>query len=131
MKKIYRIGTKQDFTYKNSKLHKLIFEFKDGDYYVVRNVKYIYANNREEAKEKYEKWFFRKDEYITVGWGDWYMWSDGADCMMSEKCINITSTKIVSINEDEDVNVNIETLKKSMQAENFKEWWFDDRSIKE
>lgn len=123
MKKIYTIGTKQNFTYS-------IFNFfgkniKTEEHWVVRNVKYIYANNEKEAKEKYEKWFFREYEAITIGWGNWYCDSGDVSLMMNEKCINITSTKIVYF--DEDINANIETLKEHMQAENFKEWWFDNQ----
>ena len=132
MKKIYRVGTKQDFTYKPSKKFNafIIGDFKAGEYWIVRNVKYIYANDREEAKEKYKKWFF-KEQQITYGWGNWYIISDGVNSMMDERNIDITSTEIVSIREDDGINENIETLKEHMQAENFKEWWFDDCNAKE
>lgn len=123
MKKIYKIGTKQDFTYAIIKFFKKVI--KTEEHWVVRNVKYIYANDKEEAREKYERWFFREHKAITKGWGDWYLESDGASVMMNESCINITSTKIVLIDEDKDININLETLKEHMQAENFKEWWFD------
>ena len=122
MKKIYTIGTKQSFTY--SILNFFNKNIKTEEHWVVRNVKYIYANDKEEAIEKYERWFFREYKAITKGWGDWYLESDGVDIMMNESRINITSTEIVLIDEDKDININLETLKNHMQAENFKEWWF-------
>lgn len=125
MKKIYTIGTKQNFTYS-------IFNFfgkniRTEEHWVVRNVKYIYANNKEEAKEKYEKWFFVEHRAVLGGWGDWYRDSGNISLMMNEECVNVTSTKIVLIDEDKDINVNLETLKERMQAEDFKEWWFDNQ----
>lgn len=123
MKKIYRIGTKQEFTYKNHFLFKKFDKFEE--HWVVRNVKYIYANNKEEAADKYEEWFFRKYKSIISDWGNWYSCSDGVDIMMDENSIDITSTSIVAIDAEKDINVNLETLKENMQAENFREWWFD------
>lgn len=122
MKKIYTIGTKQSFTYAVLKFFNKII--KTEEHWVVRNVKYIYANNEEEAVEKYKKWFFYMPKRITHGWGDWYMESEGANVMMNENRVNITSTQIVFIDE-ENIDINFETLRKHMQAENFKEWWFD------
>lgn len=125
MKKIYKIGTKQDFTYATIKFFKKVI--KTEEHWIVRNVKYIYADNKEEAKEKYEKWFFYEPKEIISGWGNWYWKSEGASVMMNENRINITSTKIVVVNAEEDVNVSFDILRENMQAENFKEWWFDEQ----
>lgn len=121
MKRIYKIGTRQDFTYATIKFFKL--NIKTEDHWIVRNVKYIFASNPEEAREKYEKWFYWDYKKITMGWGDWDARSNGVSVMMNENRINITSNTIVLIDECEDIDVNIETLKENMQAENFKEWW--------
>lgn len=130
MKKIYKIGTKQDFTYTILSLFKK--KVKTEEHWVVRNVKYIYASDIEEARDKYERWFFKEYEAITRGWGNWYCQTDGVSAvMMDEKHIDITSTKIVYIDENKDIDVNLETLKEHMQAENFKEWWFDNHDIEE
>ena len=49
MKEIYEIGTVQYFTYTS-----FSFSKKAEEHWVIRNVKYIYANNEDEAKEKYK-----------------------------------------------------------------------------
>ena len=130
IKKIFEIGTTQYFIYKtpfflffNEKAKNRIME---KEHWVIRNVKYIYANTEEEAKEKYRKWFFKEYKKITRECLDWFLWSDGVDIMMNESLIDITFTDIVSI-DNEYLNVNYEKLKDNMQAENFKEWWFDNR----
>ena len=125
MKKIYKIGTKQNFTYATIKFFKKVI--KTEEHWIVRNVKYIYADNKEEAKEKYEKWFFYEPKEIISGWANWYWKSEGASVMMNENRINITSTKIVSIDAEEDINASFDILRENMQAENFKEWWFDEQ----
>lgn len=124
MKKIYKIGTRQNFTYRISPFLKKPVNFEE--HWVVRNVKYIYANNAEEARDMYERWFFREYQWITKGWGNWYCESVGTHFTMDEGKINITSTKIVLVDDEKDIDVNLETLKENMQAENFKEWWFSE-----
>ena len=122
MKQIYEVGTAQYFTYTTL----LFFKKKVEEHWVIRNVKYIYANNEEEAKEKYKQWFFREYKGIIQGWGDWYLTSNGVDLYtMSDKNINITKTKIIAI-DNKYLNVKYEALKENMQAEDFKEWWFDN-----
>ena len=121
MKHIFEIGTAQYFTYTIP----MLFKKKVEEYWVIRNVKYIYANNEEEAKEKYKHWFFREFKEITQGWGNWYLESDGVDIMMHESWIDITETKIVAL-DNRYLNVNFKELKKNMQVEDFKEWWFDN-----
>ena len=122
MKQIYEVGTAQYFTYTTL----LFFKKKVEEHWVIRNVKYIYANNEEEAKEKYKQWFFREYKGIIQGWGDWYLTSNGVDLYtMSDKNINITKTKIIAI-DNKYLNVKYEELKENMQAEDFKEWWFDN-----
>ena len=123
MKKIYTVGTRQNFTYVTIRFFKK--NIKTEEHWVIRNVKYIYANNEEEAVEKYERWFFKKYKEVTRGWSDWFWESDGVSIYMNESHINIKSTEIVIIGKDEDIDVNLETLREHMQAENFKEWWFD------
>ena len=123
MKKVYKIGTKQEFTYKPFLSFKKSAKLKE--HWVVRNVKYIYANNEEEASNKYEEWFFRNYPSVIEGWGNWYLWSNDVNIAMNKNRIDITSTSIVAINAEKDINVNLETLKENMQAENFREWWFD------
>lgn len=121
MKQIYEIGTAQYFTYTIP----MLFKKKVEEHWVIRNVKYIYANNEEEAKEKYKNWFFSEYEKITHGWSNWYLESDGVDIMMRERWIDITETKIIAI-DTKYLNVDFETLKEDMHAEDFKEWWFDN-----
>lgn len=123
MKQIYEIGTAQYFTYTIPAFFKK--NIKVREHWVIRNVKYIYANNEEEAKVKYKNWFFEEYTKITHGWGNWYLESDGVDIMMNEKWIDITSTEIVVI-DNKYLNINYEKIKKNMQAEDFKEWWFDN-----
>lgn len=120
MKKIYQIGTKQEFTYTSAFL---FFKGKTEEYWVIRNVKYIYAEDELEAKSLYKNWFFYEYKTIVRGWGNWHLCSDGVSVQMNEGCIDITSTEIVSLI-DENIVVNLEELKKDMHAENFKEWWF-------
>ena len=122
MKKIYTIGTKQEFTYVPLRLFKK--NIVTEEHWLIRNVKYIYAENELEAKEKYKNWFFKKHEAITHGWGNWYSYSAGVDIMMEESYIDIVSTTLVLI--DKDININYETLRTDMQAENFREWWFSE-----
>ena len=60
---------------------------------------------------------------MTRGWGDWDIWSDGVGYDMNEDCIEILSEELFT---SEKIDVNIEELKKNMQAENFREWWFGE-----
>ena len=126
MKQIYKIGTVQYFTYTIPPVFR--FSKKPPEitkHWVIRNAKYIYANNEEEAKEKYKNWFFKEYTEITHGWGNWYSESNGTYITMEEDWIDITSTEIIII-DDKNINVNYEKLKENMQADNFKEWWFDN-----
>ena len=123
MKQIYEIGTVQYFTYTYPALFKR--NRKAEKHWVIRNVKYIYANNEEEAKEKYKHWFFSEYKSIIQGWGNWYLKSDGVNVLMHEDWIDITETKIISI-DNKYLNVKYEELKENMQVEDFKEWWFDN-----
>lgn len=123
MKQIFKIGTIQYFTYTVPAFFKK--NFKITKHWVIRNVKYIYANNEEEAKEKYKDWFFIEYTKITHGWGSWDSESDGVDIFMNECWIDIKSTEIVAI-DNKYLGINYEKLKNNMQAENFKEWWFDN-----
>lgn len=124
MKKIFEIGTAQYFTYTIPAFLKknIIVE----EHWVIRNVKYVYANSEQEAKDKYKHWFFKEYKEITSGWRNWYSESNGVDVLMQESWIDITSTKIIAI-DNKYLNVNLEDLKKNMQAEDFKEWWFDNK----
>lgn len=123
MKQIFKIGTKQFFTYTTYTVSAFFKKnVKVQKYWVVRNVKYIYANNEQEAKEKYKKYFFKEYKRITYVYSDWYSASEGVDFMMNENRINIISTKIVSI--DNECFENYDELKENMLAEDFKDWWF-------
>lgn len=124
MKQLYKIGTKQEFTYATLRFFKKNIKTEEG--WVVRNVKYVYANSPEEAKEKYLNWFFKEYRGIIKGWRNWYCGSDNLNLFMEDKYIDITSTKTVLIDAEKDIDVNYETLRENMQAENFKEWWFDN-----
>lgn len=42
---------------------------------------------------------------------------------MKEDCIEVLSEELFT---SEKIDVNIEELKKNMQAENFREWWFGE-----
>ena len=90
-------------------------------------MKYIYANNEEEAKEKYKNWFFKEYKKITHGWRDWYSESDDfdVDIFMNESQTDIISTEIMILDNKND-NLNYEIYKENMQAGDFKEWWFDN-----
>lgn len=124
MKKIYKIGTKQEFIYTTLKFFGK--KIKTEECWIIRNVKYIYADNKEDAKEKYMKWFFKEYESIR-GWRDWYLESDNVDILsMDVNRANITSTVTVLIDDDKDIDINYKDLKENMQAENFKEWWFSE-----
>lgn len=124
MKQIYEIGTAQYFTHTIPTFFKK--NRKAEEHWVIRNVKYIYANSEEEAKEKYGRWFFIEYATIIGGWGNWYTTSDGVNIFsMSDRNIEITETKIVVL-DNKYLNVKYETLKENMQVEDFKEWWFDN-----
>lgn len=124
MKQIFEIGTAQYFTYTIPAFFKK--NIKTENHWVIRNVKYIYANSEEEAKEKYKNWFFQEYEKIFQGWGNWYLTSDGVDLWsMDDNHVDITETKIVAI-DNKYLNIKYETLKENMQVEDFKEWWFDN-----
>ena len=124
MKQIFEIGTAQYFTYTIPAFFKK--NIKTENHWVIRNVKYIYANSEEEAKEKYKNWFFQEYKKIFQGWGNWYLTSDGVDLWsMDDNHVNIIETKIVAI-DNKYLNVKYENLKENMQVEDFKEWWFDN-----
>lgn len=124
MKKIYSVWTVQFFSYT---IYQGIFrknkEPKVKSCWVLRNRKFIYAENENAAEEKYSAWFKKTYIGVTRGWGDWDMWSDEVSYYMDDDCIKILSEGLVTL---EKINVNIEELKKNMQAENFREWWFGE-----
>ena len=125
MKQVFEVGTAQYFTYSFPSLFKRNRKITEN--WVIRNVKYIYAGNEEGAKEKYKNWFFKEYKQITHGWGNWYLTSDKVDMLMSESLINITSTEIVVL-DNKYINASYEDYRKNMQADDFKEWWFDNHS---
>lgn len=95
------------------------------EHWVIRNVKYIYANNEEEAKEKYKRWFFKEYKEIVRDCGNWFFTSDGVSLFkMNDSNIDIIETKIIAI-DNKYLNVNYEDLKENMQADDFKEWGFN------
>lgn len=122
MKRIYKIGTKQNFTYTTCKFFKK--KIKTEECWIIRNVKYIYADNQEDAREKYIKWFFKEYESVS-GWRDWYLESNNVDILsMDLNRTSITSTVPILIDDEKDIDVDYKKLKENMQAENFREWWF-------
>lgn len=121
MKQIFEVGTVQYFTYTIP----MLFKKKVENHWVFRNVKYIYADNEEEAKKKYKEWFYRGYTEIIKGWSNWHLWSDGVGVMMHENLIDITETKIITF-DSRYININFKELQENMQAEDFKEWWFDN-----
>lgn len=124
MKKLYSVSTEQFFSYTT---HPGIFsknkEPKVEKYWVLRNKKIIYAESEKIAEEKYSAWFKKTYTGVTRGWGDWYTWSDGVSYNMDEDCIEVLSEELFA---SELIYENIEELKKKMQAENFREWWFGE-----
>ena len=72
--KVYNVVTIQYFDYES-----LVFKKKNRvikEVFLMRNLKFIYASNNEEAIEKYNK-NFRKDYGNSItGWGDWFYYSD-------------------------------------------------------
>lgn len=124
MKKLYSVSTAQFFSYTT---HPAIFsknkEPKVEKYWVLRNKKIIYAESERVAEEKYSAWFKKTYTGVTRGWGDWYTWSDGVSYNMDEDCIEVLSEELFV---SELIYENIEELKKKMQAENFREWWFGE-----
>lgn len=115
MKQIYEIGTAQHFTHTIHAFFKK--NRKAEEYWVIRNIKYIYANSEEEAKEKYKNWFFIEYETIIGGWRNWYTTSNGVDIWtMRDKNIDIIETKIVAL-DNKYLNVKYETLEKNMSVE--------------
>lgn len=123
MKQIYKIGTLQYFTYTIPSFFKK--NRKVQEYWVVRNVWFIYANSEDEAKEKYKDTVFYTPKEITLWWGDWYGTSDGVNIHMKENWIDITSTDVLVINYD-NRDVKYDKLKEHMLAEDFRDWWFDN-----
>lgn len=123
MKRIYEVGTIQYFTYTIPAFFKR--NRRVEDHWVIRNVKCIYADNEEEARKKYKKWFYKEYNKVTYGWRDWYLESPDTDIDMEEKWIDITSTEIIIL-DNQYFSRNFDVLKENMQAEDFKEWWFDN-----
>ena len=124
MKKIYSVWTIQFFSYTTYQgIFRKNKEPKVESCWVLRNRKFIYAENEKVAEEKYSAWFRKTYVGVTRGWGDWDMWSDGVGYGMDEDCIKILSEGLLT---SEKIGVNIEELKKNMQAENFREWWFGE-----
>lgn len=124
MKKLYSVGTAQFFSYTTySGMFSKNKELKIEKYWVLRNKKFIYAESVKVAEEKYSAWFKKTYTGVTRSWGDWDIWSDGVGYDMDEDCIEILSEELFT---SEKIDVNIEELKKNMQAENFREWWFGE-----
>lgn len=122
MKQVFKVGTIQYFTYTIPAFFRK--NVKVSNYWVIRNVKYIYSETEEEAKEKYKDWFFKEYNKIISG-GGWYLESDGVPIDMYEEWADIISTEIIVLDDKYD-NSNYETYKSNMQANDFKEWWFDN-----
>ena len=120
-KRIYHIGTIQYFTYTEPKFLKR--NEKTEQHYLIRNVKPIYAESKDVAIEKYKKLFYI--EYQSIhGWGDWYEWSNGVSIEMYDKAVEIVGLIIMSVETTE--NFTYGYYRENMNAEDFKEWWFDN-----
>ena len=122
MKQLYEVGTVQYFTYKsiNRRFFKKIN--KTENHWVLRNVRYVYANNEDEAKDKDNKNFYKERKEVIRGWSDWKVCSNGATPLMKEDMINIIDTKVVASNK---FNVSVNCLKDNMTASDYRDWWFD------
>lgn len=124
VKKLYSVWTVQFFSYTTYQgIFRINKEPKVKSCWVLRNRKFIYAENEKAAEEKYSAWFKKTYTGVTRDRGDWDMWSDGVGYNMYEDCIKILLEGLVT---SEKIYVNIEELKKNMQAENFREWWFGE-----
>jgi len=124
IKKVFKIGTIQYFTYNIPR--SFFSKDKSEEHWIIRNVKPIYAQSKEDAIKKYHKCFYREFNQITYGWGNWFLTSDDSvGIEMYEDWIEITKTVIESI-ETDGVYTFVD-YKKEMLADDFKEWWFDRR----
>ena len=88
-----------------------------------RNVKYIYAINDEEAKEKYKKWFYIEHQPVFTGKGNWNTITEGVNLDMENKYVTMKE-ETIKIRKRE-INVGIDKLCKNMHPENFRNWFFD------
>lgn len=130
MKIIYEIGTVLDIEYHKDIFDKIYDKLINKNVsttrkeWLIRNVKYIYASSPKEAIEKY-KMIFLKTYNSLSGWFDWYEYSKG----ITVNSINNSKFKI--INQEVTLisaNVhpkNIKSLKNSMSACDFRNWWHD------
>lgn len=123
---LFEVGTHQSFIYNKPALKK---NGENGDHSIFRNVKYIYATNDEEAKEKYKRWFYIERQPVFTGTGNWDITTEGVNLYMEDKYTTIKEESI-KIRKRE-VNVSADKLCKNMCAENFRDWWFDGNKNKE
>lgn len=126
MRKIYKLALMQYLTYEPLWIFKAIV--KPKDYWIIGHVRYVYANNLDEAKEKYKMLLFKDFDRVVLEWMDWYELSDEQIFfLLNKRRLHIGRVEIVLL-EDESktsINVGLDELKKYMSIEDFKSWWFD------
>ena len=118
---LFEVGTYQSFIYNKPAFLKKNRE--NGDHIIFRNVKYIYATNDEEAKEKYKRWFYIERQPVFTEKGNWNIITEGVNLDMEDKYVMIKEESI-KIRKGE-INVGIDKLCKNMHPENFKDWFFN------
>ncbi|MEG1044461.1 MAG: hypothetical protein RSF81_06765 [Oscillospiraceae bacterium] len=69
MKHLFKIAQEQTFKFKSGNM----FKNKLSDGKIIRNVKYIYCENVEIAKQLYvERYGLNYNQNVISDWGDWY-----------------------------------------------------------
>lgn len=132
-KKIYQIGIKQNLLYTQPLsdyiIDYVISFFKKQKHHrihtswIIVNVKDIYATSYEEALEKYIKYYPHEAKLSNK---KWYTWSDNISWFfdVTSDCFKLINEKYVLLN-DNYYPSNINEVKNSLSAYDFREWWND------
>ena len=129
MKKIYKVGTylELEVKYFGGLFGTILKKSEKG--WLIRNIKYIYAESIEEALNKYDRLFGEQYESIT-GWGNWYEHSDNIDIWCHDKTTKIIDQYFTIVEENYEPK-NIQSLKENMSAYDFRDWWHDSNLLDE
>jgi len=117
-KKIRCIGYKQTFNINRFGLFGKLIKQDTG--WVTRGFHYFYIDENDNIEDAYLSRYRTANDYVIVGWGDWYESSDNVNIMMSDGCFSNIKFEIIEL--DLKTIPSVKTLFKDMDGEQFKEW---------
>lgn len=120
MKQVYTIGTIVSFTYETTSWFKKITK----DAYIIRNVRYVYAESESAAKEKYKKYFYNHCNTYKEACNE-STYHEGFDPSELRYCPKIKMDKNEITRLYAKKPAKLDDYKQFMLPDDFRDWWWD------